>query len=128
MGFGRLFLCMLLVFSPFLATPAHAAVGESPQASVLGVHPPAHVNRSHDMNAHVAHDLAKLPAFPSGEVDCCDGSDICTHQQCSMNAMHAFALIKPVEQFFSGTMTLSWAHDTTAQRDGHRPLLDPPIP
>jgi len=113
----RLLLCVVVAMLPFLSAPAQASV-ETPH----------HMHMSHDLTGHEMHESHAMDHDRADHPDCCDLSDICTHDHCTMNAFQMFGLLKSAETGLTQVMKMSWANDIIAQRDGHRPLLDPPIP
>jgi len=86
------------------------------------------MHMSHDMTGHDMHHSHAMTHELADHEDCCDPSDSCSHEHCTMNAFQMFGMLKSAETDLAQLLKLSWANDMIAQRDGHRPLLDPPIP
>ena len=120
----RFFLCALMAVFPLLSVPAQASHADTSAAD-------PHAHMSHAMSGHLGHHEPQSDGFGSqntAQLECCEEADICTHEQCSMNSSPFVGLMKQIDDSFVAPVRLSWVHDIVAQRDGHRPLLDPPIP
>ena len=123
----RVFLCFVVALLPFLSAPAQAGFDAASQETSH------HVHMSHEHEGHymqngrergvrpVAHDMSDHEA-------CCETSDVCTHEQCTMSSFQVFGVMKSADTGIVHSLKMAWSHDVIAQRDGHRPLLDPPIP